>query len=126
VPGLARTGRAPWIDLRKDVPFPRGLISGCLQNVPEENYCNYGEGLMRAKRLTLNKDMGTIDPQIGKGTTPRGLIADNFAHAVEAAIDDTRDKWATLEEQLDATYGDQQGARMACVITHDRPLNICP
>jgi len=126
VPGLAQTGRAPWIDLRKDVPFPRGLISGCLQNVPEENYCNYGEGLMRAKRLTLNKDMGTIDPQIGKGTTPRGLIADNFAHAVEAAIDDTRDKWATLEEQLDATYGDQQGARMACVITHDRPLNICP
>jgi rubrerythrin len=81
---------------------------------------------MRAKRLYLNKDMGTIDPQIGKGTTPRGLVADNFAHAVEAAIDDTRDKWATLEEQLAATYGDQQGARVACVITHDRPLNACP
>jgi hypothetical protein len=126
VPGLAQSGRAPWIDLRKDVPFPNGLISGCFQNVPEENYCNYGEGLMRAKRLTLNKDMGAIDPVIGKGTTPRGLIDDNFARAVAAAIDDTRDKWATLEEQLSATYGEPQGTRMACVITHDRPLNICP
>lgn len=126
VPGLAQSGRAPWIDLRRDAPFPSGLISGCFQNAPEENYCNYGEGLMRAKRLTLNKDMGTIDPEIGKGTTPRGLIADNFARAVEAAIDDTRDKWATFEEQLAVTYGGPQGARMACVITHDRPLNICP
>ncbi|MGD0866383.1 MAG: CinY protein [Rhizomicrobium sp.] len=126
VPGLAQTGRARWLDLRADAPFPQGLISGCFEKVPEERGCNYGEGLMRAKRLYLNKDMGTIDPEIGKGTTPRGLVADNFAHAVEAAIDDTRDKWATLEEQLVATYGDQQGARMACVITHDRPLNACP
>ena len=126
VPGLAQTGRAPWIDLRKDTPFPGGLISGCFENAPEEKYCNYGAGLSRAKRLTLNKDMGAIDPQIGRGTTPRGLIDDNFAHAVEAAIDDTRDKWATLEEQLASTYGDGPGARMACVLTHDRPLNVCP
>ena len=126
VPGLAQTGRAPWIDLRKDTPFPGGLISGCFENAPEEKYCNYGAGLSRAKRLTLNKDMGAIDPQIGRGTTPRGLIDDNFARAVEAAIDDTRDKWATLEEQLASTYGDGPGARMACVLTHDRPLNVCP
>ena len=126
VPGLAQTGRAPWIDLRKDTPFPGGLISGCFENAPEEKYCNYGAGLSRAKRLTLNKDMGAIDPQIGRGTTPRGLIDDNFARAVEAAIDDTRDKWATLEEHLASTYGDGPGARMACVLTHDRPLNVCP
>ncbi len=126
VPGLAKEGRASWIDLRKDTPFPGGLISGCFENAPEEKYCNYGAGLSRAKRLTLNKDMGTIDPQIGRGTTPRGLIDDNFARAVEAAIDDTRDKWATLEEQLASTYGDGPGARMACVLTHDRPLNVCP
>jgi hypothetical protein len=126
VPGLAQTGRAPWIDLRKDTPFPGGLISGCFENAPEEKYCNYGEGLSRAKRLMLNKDMGTIDPQVGRGTTPRGLIDDNFARAVSAAIDDTRDKWATLEEHLASTYGDGPGGRMACVLTHDRPLNVCP
>ena len=126
VPGLAKEGRASWIDLRKDTPFPGGLISGCFENAPEEKYCNYGAGLSRAKRLTLNKDMGTIDPEIGKGTTPRGLVDDNFARAVAAAIDDTRDKWATLEEQLASTYGDGPGARMACVLTHDRPLNVCP
>ena len=124
-PGLAQTGRAPWLDLRKDAPFPNGLVSGCLQTIPEERGCVYGEGSMRIKRQYLNKDLGAIDPDIGKGTTPRGLIDDNFAHAVAAAIDDTRDKWATLKEQLTATYGDQQGTRMICVITHDRPLNIC-
>jgi hypothetical protein len=125
-PGLAQTGRAAWLDLRADAPFPAGLISGCFESIPEERSCNYGEDLLRVKRLFLNKDMGTIDPDIGKGTTPRGLIADNFAHAVEAAIDDTRDKWATLKEQLSATYGDEPGARMACALTHDRPLNNCP
>jgi hypothetical protein len=81
---------------------------------------------MRAKHEFLNKDLGTIDPAIGAGLTARGMIDDNFAHAVDAAIDDTRDKWATLEEQLRATYGDRQGAQLACAITHDHPLTVCP
>jgi hypothetical protein len=125
-PGLGQTGRAPWLDLRAEVSFPDGLITGCFENIPEERHCNYGVGLMRAKHEFLNKDLGTIDPEIGAGITARGMIADNFAHAVSAAIDDTRDKWATLEEQLRTTYGDRQGTRMVCVITHDRPLVDCP
>lgn len=124
-PGLGQSGRAPWLDLRAEPPFPNGLITGCFENIPEERHCNYGLGLLRIKHEFLNKDLGTIDPAIGAGLTARGLVADNFAHAVSAAIDDTRDKWATLEEQLRATYGYQQGARMACVITHDHPLTEC-
>lgn len=125
-PGLAQAGRAPWLDLRAPSPFPDGLITGCFESIPEERHCNYGVGLTRVKHEFLNKDLGSIDPTIGKGITVRGKIDDNFAHAVEAAIDDTRDKWATLEEQLRATYGDRQGARMACAITHDHPLVDCP
>lgn len=125
-PGLGQTGRTPWLDLRAASPFPDGLITGCFENIPEERYCNYGAGLMRAKHEFLNKDLGAIDPAIGAGLTARGAIDDNFAHAVSAAIDDTRDKWATLEEQLRAAYGDQQGARLACAVTHDHPLTACP
>jgi hypothetical protein len=125
-PGLEHSGRAPWLDLRAASPFPEGLITGCFENIPEGRYCNYGVSSVRIKHAFLDKDLGTIDPAIGAGLTSRGIINDNFAHAVAAAIDDTRDKWATLEEQLRATYGELRGAQLACAITHDHPLTACP
>lgn len=127
-PGLNRRGRAPWLNLRNPAPiFPDGLISGCFQNLPEERHCNYGPGQSehRVKHLVVNKDDGVIDPILGAGTTIRGRHDDNFAHAVDAAIDDTRDKWADFRERLIATYGPQQGALMACAISHDRPMEDC-
>lgn len=125
-PGLGQAGRAPWLDLRAKSRFPDGLITGCFENIPEERHCNFGVGSMRIKHAFLNKDLGVIDPAVGAGLTSRGKINDNFARAVAAAIDDTQDKWATLGEQLRATYGDLQGARLACAITHDHPLTACP
>ena len=125
-PGLGQSGRAPWLDLRAETQFPEGLITGCFENIPEPRHCNYGVVSVRVKHEFLNKDLGAIDPAIGAGLTPRGKINDNFARAVSAAIDDTRDKWATVEEQLRATYGDQEGSRLACAITHDHPLTECP
>jgi hypothetical protein len=126
-PGLHNATRAPWIDLRRtDVPFPPGLLTGCFENVPEKTHCNYGPGkLPRVKHQVVNKDEGMIDPILGGGVTIRGRIADNFARAVNAAIDDTRDKWVTLRERLIATYGPHDGALMACAITHDDPLDAC-
>lgn len=126
-PGLGNTGRAPWLDLRQSTPFPDGLITGCFENVPEKTHCNYGpnKSLHHVKHMVVNKDEGTIDPIIGTGTTIRGRVADNFARAVSAAIDDTRDKWATFRERLVATYGAQDGTLMACAITHDAPLTDC-
>jgi hypothetical protein len=127
-PGLNRRGPSPWLDLRNAAPvFPEGLISGCFQNLPEEKHCNYGpdQSLHRVKHLVVNKDDGTIDPAPGTGTTIRGRHDDNFAHAVEAAIKDTRDKWADFRERLIATYGPHQGALMACAISHDDPMEDC-
>lgn len=124
-PGLGNTGRAPWLDLRNPSPaFPDGLITGCYDKPPEEAHCNY-TSLHRVKHKVVNKDDGTIDPVLGTGTTIRGRIADNFAKAVSAAIDETRDKWATFKERLIATYGTQDGALMACAITHDDPMADC-
>ena len=77
------------------------------------------------KHEDLNKDKGQIDPTLGAGTTNRGRVDHNFALAVEAAIADTRDKWATLRERLLAAYGPARGGRMICAITHDAPATTC-
>ena len=37
-PGLNKRGRAPWLDLRHDNPFPKGLISGCFDKPPEKSH----------------------------------------------------------------------------------------
>ena len=49
------------------------------------------------------------------------MVNDNFRHAVEAAIDDTRDKWAMLRERLVARYGQQDGNLMICALAQDNP-----
>ncbi len=127
-PGLGQKNRAPWLDLRNDNPaFPDGLITGCFEKPPEKNHCNYGPGnsLHRVKHAVVNKDTGTIDPLLGAGTTARGRHDDNFAHAVDAAIDDTKDKWQTFKELLARTYGPKTGALMACAVSHDDPMADC-
>jgi hypothetical protein len=115
--------------LRTTQAFPAGLISGCFEAksaISEPANCNYGkEKLPRVKHLALNKDKGTIDPAIGAGTTERGQHHDNFRHAVEAAIADSKDKWATLKEQLVLTYGPSRGTTMICALTRDKPMKAC-
>ncbi len=126
-PGLGKSGRAPWLDLRHDNPFPAGLISGCFERPPEKSHCNYGPGdsLHRIKHAVVNKDTGTIDPLVLSGTTVRGGHDDNFAHAIAAAIDDTADKWLTFRQRLTEAYGSKTGALMACAIARDDPLADC-
>lgn len=124
-PGLGKSGRAAFIDLRHDNPFPDGLITGCFDKPPEKSHCNYAGDLHRVKHMVVNKDTGTIDPIAGGGTTRRGAHDDNFAHAVEAAIDDTKDKWLTFRQRLTDTYGSKTGALMACAISHDDPVRDC-
>ncbi len=122
--GLGADGPAPWLDLRQDAPaFPPGLITGCFDTISLASPAKGCSG--HVKHEDLNKDKGQIDPTIGAGTTNRGKVNDNFAHAVQAAIADTRDKWATLRERLVATYGAARGSRMICAITHDDPARTC-
>lgn len=130
-PGLGNRGRAPWLDLRVASPvFPAGLISGCasVSSLRDDNRgCPDGEGgVRRVRHANLNKDQGTMDPEIGQGATDRGAINDNFRNAVEAAIDDSADKFATFREQVLATYGEERGRRMICAIVSDDPARNCP
>lgn len=128
-PGLKKRGPSPYLNLRAPQPFPAGLISGCFEAksaISEPKNCNYGPNAApRVKHLALNKDKGTIDPQIGAGTTDRGKINDNFRNAVEAAVADSKDKWATLKERLTATYGAEHAKTMICALTRDKPLKTC-
>ncbi len=128
-PGLGQRGRAPWLDPRKpNEPFPVGLISDCFDGIREELYCEYDDGKKRVKHMFLNKDLGELDDgngPPGKGRTLRGRINDNFKHAVNAAIEDTRDKWAYFEEQVLATYGAARGNMINCVMRKDDPAE-CP
>jgi PLAT/LH2 domain len=126
--GLGNIGLAPWLDLRTKPTFPpEGLITGCFDNLsivdPRSKFACPG----RVKHEFLNKDKGSIDLNgtIGLGTTERGKIGNNFKLAVEAAIADTRDKWATLRERLVAKYGATRGNQMICAIKNDNPTETC-
>jgi len=121
--GLGNSGRAPWLNLRQDIAFPDGLITGCFDTLSAASPSKGCPG--HVKHEDLNKDKGTIDPSLGAGTTERGKVNANFQHAVSAAIDDTRDKWAMLRERLVATYGAQKGNMMICALTHDNPAKTC-
>tara|TARA_R110000868_G_scaffold56830_1_gene176025 strand:- start:11659 stop:12672 length:1014 start_codon:yes stop_codon:yes gene_type:complete len=129
-PGLGHIGPSPWLDLRVANPaFPVGLISGCFDMesfINEEEGCFYGdEGQHRLRHFNLAKDTGPIDPVIGVGNLRRGTVGDNFRRSVEAAIEDSADKWATLRERLIATYGPVNGAMMICALTRDDPTDDC-
>ncbi len=116
-PGLGNNSRAAWLDPRRDVAFPRGLISGCFQGIPESRYC-----IGRVRHADLAKDTGAIDTvrrTVGAGSTRRGRVNGNFARAARAAIADTRDKWTYFEEQVLATYGRRRGRTIVCAMRRD-------
>ena len=127
-PGLGKTGRAMWLDPRAEVPFPKGLISGCMAQGDLTNDCAYGSfvptfgfdlGLERISRSTLDKGSGPIGKGVGGiGATPRGAINNNFKNAVKVAIDDTRDKWAYFKERVLAIYG-KDGDKILCALSRD-------
>ncbi|MEZ5872019.1 MAG: hypothetical protein R3D32_09250 [Nitratireductor sp.] len=126
-PGLRKNGRAPWLDPRgRAGPVP-GLISGCFEGKPERANCFFGDKQDRVRHRVLNKDEGPIDigsGRAGKGDTIRGAVNGNFARAVDAAIADTRDKWAWFEGQVIAKFGKVRGQAILCAIRNDDE-NVC-
>jgi hypothetical protein len=118
-PGLGNDKRAPWLDPRLTMPMPSGLISGCFVGIPEILFCK-----RRVRHAVLNKDTGAIERAtgaIGEGTTDRAKGNNNFARAVRAAIEDTRDKWAYFEEQIVVKHGESRGRIIICVVRRDDP-----
>ncbi len=123
-PGLGQRGRAPWLDPRLRKRAPIGLMSGCYEGIPESRYCTYGDRKLRVRHAALNKDKGLIDVKTGRARgakTSRGLIKGNFARAVTAAIDDTRNKWAYFEQRVRAVYGAKRGRLIICAMKKDNP-----
>ncbi len=120
-PGKNITGPSNWIAI-DNAPggYPTGLISGCFKAIPESLYC---KGHVRHENL--NKDEGQIDPTIGKPETTRGKVGLNFQHAVEAAIQDSHNKWTVFQAHLNKKYGSEKGKRMACAMAHDDPMKTC-
>ena len=140
-PGLDHSGPAAWLDLREEqATFPNGLISGsagissCFDNgglLSGESCITQSEEdeEPRVTHADLNKDTGRIRHRgrdVGSGTTPRGAVEENFERAVAAAIADTLDKLATLNELLIERYGETRGRTMICAITRDDPEDDCP
>jgi hypothetical protein len=116
-PGLGQHGRAPWFDPRNDTPFPDGLMTGCFLGAMPKGISGCTG---RVTHFVLNKDEGAIDPALGAGITTRGATDDNFAHAVEAAVEDTRDKWDYLRGLLVQRYGAGDGGRIVCALTNGK------
>lgn len=99
LPGLGHRARALWFDPRRDEAFPQGLAIGA----------------------GLNKDRGPIGQGSGGvGITRQGETGGNFARAVSAAVDDTRDKWDYFQEQVRTRYGVAPGEKILCALTQDR------
>lgn len=116
-PGLGHSGPAPWMNPLKHVAPPAGLISGCFQGIPERLFCRG-----RVHHADLNKDTGPINPRTGRagiGTTERGRVNGNFARAVAAAVQDTRNKWAYFEMRIRATYNRVRARAIICAIRND-------
>lgn len=129
-PGLGQSGPSAFINPAAPGPFPWGLISGCYHGFPEWAHCNYGAlgQKNRVKHDFLNKDHGEIDVAtgvIGAGETPRGAVHNNFRHAVEAAIADTRARWQWVAQQIRTTYPGRRGLMIVCALDVDDPPGAC-
>ncbi|KAK1783023.1 hypothetical protein QBC45DRAFT_400536 [Copromyces sp. CBS 386.78] len=133
-PGLGRNDTAPFLNLRAqgEIPrelVPRNLSTGCFvvpDATPGRSNC---EG--RVSHHTINKDHGVVYldgtfGEIGPGT-PRTEKAseENFKRAVMAAVEDSRNAWKSLREELRERYGAEKGDLMICALVRDHPVRDC-
>jgi hypothetical protein len=127
-PGLDLPAPSSVLDLRSGTPpiVPDDLTTGCF--VLRDEVAGVGECGGRVTHAALNKDTGLVDPETGETaepTTPRGMVGDNFAKAVAAAIEESRRQWQDLRSALVAQYGEEDAALMACALTRDDPADDC-
>lgn len=132
-PGLGMTTIAPFLDLRSNKPvdpdsIPRNLTTGCFA-IPDVSYGGMGPCQGRITHHDLSKDKGIIflDGSFGPvGPDPRSrAAADNFAAAVAAAVEHSRQAWASLREEIRERYGQVRGDLMVCALVRDDPVRDC-
>jgi Sec-independent protein translocase protein TatA len=54
-----------------------------------------------------------------------GLVEQNFAKAVAAAIDETRRRWRDFRSDLATRYGIDRASLMICAHVRDEPVDDC-
>jgi hypothetical protein len=131
-PGLNMTGTAPFLDLRANgtIPadeIPLNLTTGCF-NLPD---ISFGSGACQG-RIThhdLSKDKGVIylDGTFGAvEPDPRSdAVSSNFQLAVKAAVQHSREAWASLRDEIRDHYGTVSGDLMICSLVRDDPVKDC-
>jgi hypothetical protein len=132
-PGLGMNGTAPFLDMRATglIPpeqIPHNLTTGCFA-LPDTSPGS-GDCAGRITHRALSKDNGLIYPDgtIGEvgPNSPRGeAVPSNFHLAVQAAIQSSRDAWASLQDEIRHQYGPLRGNLMLCALIRDDPVNDC-
>lgn len=121
-PGLGKEVIAEWLNPRLNALLPDGLITGCFLGMPETTKCSYGNGKQRIRHYFLNKDIGNIGNSvrnIGAGKTIRGRHNQNFQRVIRLAVEDTRNKWLFVEEEIIRRFGQSIGSKVICKIKKD-------
>lgn len=132
-PGLAMNGTAPFLDLRASGPIPedqvpRNLTTGCFA-IPDSTP-GTGNCAGRTTHHALNKDHGVINldatfGEVGVFSLRAAVIPDNFHNAVMAAVQASREAWASLRDELRHRYGVVAGNLMICALVRDDPIKDC-
>ncbi|KAK3294170.1 uncharacterized protein B0H64DRAFT_462757 [Chaetomium fimeti] len=131
-PGLGMDGTASFLDLRANgtIPpdeIPRNLTTGCF-NLPD---ITYGVGVCqgRVTHGALSKDKGVIHLDGTFGLVeldPRSqAVSTNFKLAVRAAVQHSREVWASLRDEIRLQYGTVSGDLMICSLIRDNPVKDC-
>lgn len=131
-PGLGMNGTASFLDLRANgtIPpdqIPRNLTTGCF-NLPD---MTFGSGACqgRVTHGALSKDKGVIHLDGTFGVVdidPRSQsVSTNFQLAVKAAVQHSREVWASLRDEIRLQYGAISGDLMICSLVRDNPVKDC-
>lgn len=132
-PGLAMNGTAPFLDMRATGPIPPdqiplNLTTGCFA-LPDTSPGS-GDCAGRITHYALSKDNGLIylDGTFGEvgPDSPRSVaVPSNFHLAVRAAIQSSREAWASFQDEIRYRYGAVRGNLMICALIRDDPVRDC-
>lgn len=130
-PGLARTGVAPFLDIRrysamKDADWTREARTHIPVDLTTGCYSDFDSTGVKdgdcAGRTTHNRDLNK-----DTAASRRSKTGDNFNRAVSGATAETARQWNDFKAELLAAYPDhRRGKQMICVLTHDHPDASCP